>query len=496
MSVQTILRQQISANPESDTYQRVLQLLEERNKGGLAEVLRALRALADPFLEQKDSDDRRLNRFFPLWGYLPEDGDPEETRRQLLDEEVLLTRVTGVSEDQIQRNLDLETIPRIDERLRPVTGIDVPVALADYAASEQHFSSRRHRAATFGTARDAMLRLEQTWAARTPFSAPAGEDGEGVNVVIVDEGFNIDYLNSLMPAGQSVNFRGGFIDRKTTYLPGQFNNPLSGASAGHGNMVARNILRIAPKVNLYDAAFVLPFEQSGGVNTTRIEYLLRGIWYARFFNPLLAGETEKPWIIVNAWAVSDSIADMSQPLSALGIGPENRYTDGALHPLNTLAGQMSPLFNLVFAAGNGGSFAPVRRTGMYSSGPDRAIAGANALPSVLTVAATDITRKWVGTSAQGRGPATLDTVAPFKPDISLPSWFCEDDDRGRTNTGTSAACAIAAGILASRRTVGGPSPTTSDALDEMKTGAAPPAPGAPTRDEISIRRTGRFAGAA
>jgi subtilisin family serine protease len=52
---------------------------------------------------------------------------------------------------------------------------------------------------------------------------------------------------------------------------------------------------------------------------------------------------------------------------------------------------------------------------------------------------------WLGYSAQGPGQTRLTTQ---KPDFCAPSQFRDTNDAALLNTGTSAACAMAAGVLA------------------------------------------------
>jgi len=76
---------------------------------------------------------------------------------------------------------------------------------------------------------------------------------------------------------------------------------------------------------------------------------------------------------------------------------------------------------------------------MYNQGPERSILGAAGLPRVLTVGASTVHDDWIGTSSQGDAPDTLKGIG----------WFAENLDPKQTNTGTSASCGVAAGVVAS-----------------------------------------------
>lgn len=333
---------------------------------------------------------------------------------------------------------------RIENEDSPVSiGIDLPISPSLYGEAGGHWSAPKNRAPTFGTARDAMRLVNAPWAANSDFNGVADCDGTGVNIVIVDEGLNAQYLSSIHPG---FNFQGGFVSTAPSLpLPGLFSDPFNRAPSWHGNMIARNILRIAPNAKIYDAPLLPPRVVDIPTFTSTVQLLYQGILFHAITGPF----RKEPWIIVNAWAVADSI-------SQYGFGVPERflYTEGDLHPTNLFLQFFGRHFDAVFAAGNSGEFAPVKGSGIYERGPGRSIKGSNALSNVLTVAACDVTGRWIGTSSQGDGPVRLKYAQRNrrKPDLSAPSWFCENADAGTFNTGSSAACAVAAGIMASLRT--------------------------------------------
>ena len=67
---------------------------------------------------------------------------------------------------------------------------------------------------------------------------------------------------------------------------------------------------------------------------------------------------------------------------------------------------------------------------------------------MITAGAVRTDETWLGYSSQGPGPAALATQ---KPDICAPSQFCETNDAAVLNSGSSAACAMTAGVLAALR---------------------------------------------
>jgi hypothetical protein len=146
------------------------------------------------------------------------------------------------------------------------------------------------------------------------------------------------------------------------------------------------------------------------------------------------------WVIVNAWAIFDRRQEY----------PRGSYTGDSQHALNLAVSRAVDEDNLdvVFCAGNCGQFCPDLRCGPADRGPGDSILGANSHPSVLTVGAVRTDTMWLGYSSQGPGQPGLETN---KPDLCAPSQFCETDDANLVNAGTSAASAVAAGVVAGLR---------------------------------------------
>ncbi|MBV1797142.1 S8 family serine peptidase [Siccirubricoccus sp. G192] len=153
--------------------------------------------------------------------------------------------------------------------------------------------------------------------------------------------------------------------------------------------------------------------------------------------------------------------------------PCSCHSDSAEHPLNWRIWRHDQSgFDVVFAAGNCGGFCPKSRCGPDDRGPGRSVHGPNARPEVLTVGAVRVDGTWLGYSSQGPGPRPeppeqagyaspsqdhppqgpeAARLAHDKPDLCAPSQFADDEDAAGANTGTSAACGIAAGAVAALR---------------------------------------------
>jgi hypothetical protein len=290
-------------------------------------------------------------------------------------------------------------------------GADLPIHVADYWSPAESMDP------IFGTRKAANELMAITAEERKP--------GTGANVVIVDQGLNQKYVAHL-----GGDFGGGW-HFKNTPRPG-------GYGLGHGSMLARNVLRAAPDAAIYDLP-VIPHEindRDRFLSTVHValNQVLESIRHLR-----ATGEEQwlRPWVFVNAWATFNAGHEQ----------PEGDYTKRLDHKFNLLIAEIARDHDVVFAAGNCGQFCPDRRCGTNDVGPGHSIIGANSHPDVLTVGAVRTDGMWLGYSSQGPG-----ALSDGKPDLCAVSQFREDDDAGSLNTGTSAACAVAAGVVASLRT--------------------------------------------
>jgi hypothetical protein len=256
--------------------------------------------------------------------------------------------------------------------------------------------------------------------------------GQTVNVVIIDEGLD----KAVIP---TANWGGGldhYLDNNLVQAAG------TAPYDSHGMMIARSILDLAPQARLYDVPMI------SSTNLPNIDVFV-SIAQAVFTNLIheihlrrMLPQWSGPWLLVNAWGVFDTATDPT------GSYTENKEPGG--HPminLLTRAVQQHHL-DIVFAAGNCGLFCPSERCGGLDRGPGHSIWGANAHPLVITAGAVRADETWVGYSSQGPGPAML---AVQKPDLCAPSQFCETLDANALSSGTSAACAMTAGVVAALR---------------------------------------------
>jgi hypothetical protein len=255
----------------------------------------------------------------------------------------------------------------------------------------------------------------------------ANTSGEGVNVVIVDQGLDRQALGNSYGDGWTVG----------KAQPGAPLPQPGSARRSHGMMIAHNVLKVAPKAKLFD----LPLAPTK-ISNIQAFLSLADAAYCRMLIDIALWRIERfpgPWILVNPWGIYDRRSE-----HPLGHYTENPYS----HFNQLVAGAVASSIDVVFAAGNCGQFCPDNRCGERDRGPSRSIWGANSLEPVITVGAVRADGMWLGYSSQGPGQPQLGSK---KPDLCAASQFCEDDDAFSINTGTSAACGLTAGIVAALR---------------------------------------------
>jgi Subtilase family len=301
----------------------------------------------------------------------------------------------------------------------------VAAGLDPGGSATDHWCPGRANLAAFGHRRQARRTI------RAGALASSALLGQRVNVAIIDEGLD----RAQIPAK---NWGGG-LDH---FIDSGLDQPAGAAPhTSHGMMIARSILDLAPEARLYDVPAVplTPLPVPVAVSTMHAAYdNLIHVIHQRRLLPRWSG----PWVLVNAWGVFDTSTDPS--------GSYTRNLEPHGHPLINLITKAIQHHHLdvVFAAGNCGQFCPSQRCGGIDRGPGHSIWGANAHPLVITVGAVRSDETWVGYSSQGPGPETLSLA---KPDLCAPSQFCETYDAASLSSGTSASCAMAAGVVAALR---------------------------------------------
>jgi hypothetical protein len=270
--------------------------------------------------------------------------------------------------------------------------------------------------------------------------------GGGVNVVVIDTGFDMRIINALSPTAQ---YGGGWqITGVGPVLPPP---ALPGMTTGpdglHGMMVVENILAVAPNARIFDVPLIPPPRIDDifafcSVAEAVYDQILQDILYWQG-----AGIFTGPWIFVNAWAIYDRrsegpwLGDYTENLGLLGVPP---------HPfIKRIEDVAKRQFDMVFAAGNCGEICPDDRCGPNDYGPGRGIWGANAHQAVLTTGAVRVDGAWLGYSSEGPGPTP--NLYKYKPDLCAPAEFVGTTGLYPPDTGTSCSAAVAAGVVSAVR---------------------------------------------
>jgi len=258
--------------------------------------------------------------------------------------------------------------------------------------------------------------------------ADAGMDGDGVFVSVVDTGVNLDYLRG---KGRKVRYSGRRSWTPAGVPTAPFQHPVD-----HGTMCAYDVGIGAPDARLLDYAVLL----SRTPGATAMAGLLSDAVaaYGRLLQLMSEpGYRARGMVVTNSWG-------MFSPFWDFPVGHPGNYSDNPAHPFNIVVASLeSAGADILFAAGNCGRDCPDSRCEFQA----RPICGANSHPKVLSIAGIDTTKRRVGYSSQG--PGRLDSR---KPDVSAYTHFTgsvvfDPDPDG----GTSAACPVAAGVVAAIR---------------------------------------------
>jgi subtilisin family serine protease len=227
----------------------------------------------------------------------------------------------------------------------------------------------------------------------------AGFRGSGAVVGIVDGGINAPGVVPRVVDG----FRGDWGTRADW--------------SGHGNMTSTDALGMAPDAELHDIRIA-----ESDVDAT-ISAALEGYQWAIEHHE----RDGTPHILSNSWGIYQQ-----SWASDYATNPNHPFTRKVVEAID--AGII-----VLFSAGNCGDACPSGSCGS-DRGPGRSIWGANGHPRVMTVGAATTYGDFVGYSSTG--PASLDDRKPDFCGIShFRGYFSSDN-------GTSAACPIAAGVVA------------------------------------------------
>lgn len=233
-----------------------------------------------------------------------------------------------------------------------------------------------------------------------------GHKGKGVVVGVVDGGITTP---ARVSGGKIPNVVGGV---KSDW-------GMKALWGGHGEMCATDVLGMAAESKLYDLRLPDGADSIGAVLSDAI---------AAFHWSINRHRSDgTPQILTNSWGIFQKSWDPDYATN-----PNHPFTRKVVEAVNEG-------ICVLFAAGNCGGTCPDGRCAS-DNGPAKSIWGANGHHVVMTVGAANIKEELVGYSSQG--PAALDRHKPdFCSITHFKGYFASD-------SGTSAACPIAAGVVA------------------------------------------------
>jgi subtilisin family serine protease len=262
-----------------------------------------------------------------------------------------------------------------------------------------------------------------------------GMDGSNVLVAIVDTGVNLQHLSD---RGKNPGF-----DAEKSWTP------VSGLVPGnmpvdHGTMCAFDACIAAPNCTLLDYALLMSQTPGGSAMDGFLSDAVKA--YNKLLSLLIDGpEPAPPLVVSNSWG-------MFHPSWDFEPGHPGNYSDNPDHPFNIIVESLEDAgADILFAAGNCGPTCP---DGRCQGVTHRPIYGANSHAGVLCVGAVTVDKVLLGYSSQGPGRLERD-----KPDLCAYSHF-EGSGVYAADGGTSAACPVAAGVVAAIRSVYPPSAIT------------------------------------
>ncbi|HMC07637.1 MAG TPA: S8 family serine peptidase [Solirubrobacterales bacterium] len=254
-------------------------------------------------------------------------------------------------------------------------------------------------------------------------------DGRNVLLAIVDTGIN---KAQLVARGQDPQF-----DRRKSWAPPHVPKSPGNYPVNHGTMCAFDAGISAPKTTFLDYALLLtqahgPTQMSGLLSDGVAAYgkLLRMIRNAPVARRRL--------VVSNSWG-------MFSPSWDFPVGSPGNYSDNPSHPFNVIVASLEAEgADILFAAGNCGRECPDSRCAFGAN--QRPICGANSHPKVLSIGGIDYRKRRIGYSSQGPG-----RLAAQKPDVCTCTAFTGSHVYPGGDSGTSAACPVAAGVVAAVR---------------------------------------------
>jgi hypothetical protein len=285
--------------------------------------------------------------------------------------------------------------------------------------------------------------------------AQYGLDGSGVALAIVDTGIFLPRLTKRLGATPT-------FDVANSWSPLSVVTPAGRHRIGHGTMCAYDALIAAPKATLLDIAMLIARPLADHTATGTVSAAMQAYW--PLINnwvvaPILKGQPPayEALVVSNSWGILYPTLDLPP-------GHPGRFIDNPNHIFRVFTRALAFAgVDIVFAASNCGPECPTAVCLGKSGGM---IMGANAYDEVLTLAGCDIEDERVGYSSKGPSIANMPQE---KPDLTAYTHFLGSKVSRNfvPDSGTSAACAVAAGCIAALRTHASPTGIPPAALFQV-----------------------------